>query len=31
MERTTMNSLVPFQPFQLGRMKLRHGLTAFRC
>ena len=21
-----MNSLVPFQPFQLGRMKLRHGL-----
>ena len=27
MERTTTNSLVPFQPFQLGRMKLRHGLT----
>ena len=24
MERTTTNSLVPFQPFQLGRMKLRH-------
>ena len=27
MERTTTNSLVPFQPFQLGRMKLRHGLN----
>ena len=27
MERTTTNSLVPFQPFQLGRMKLRHTLT----
>ena len=26
MERTTTNSLVPFQPFQLGRMKLRHTL-----
>ena len=27
MERTTTNSLVPFQPFQLGRMKLRHTRT----
>ena len=27
MEQTTTNSLVPFQPFQLGRMKLRHTLT----
>ena len=26
MERTTTNSLVPFQPFQLGRMKLRYAL-----
>ena len=24
MEGTTTNSLVPFQPFQLGQMKLRH-------
>ena len=29
MERTTTNSLVPFQPFQLGRMKLRHTLRVF--
>ena len=32
MERTTTNSLVPFQPFQLGRMKLRrclHAMMAF--
>ena len=27
MERTITNSLVPFQPFQLGRMKLRHTLS----
>ena len=27
MERNTTNSLVPFQPFQLGRMKLRHTLS----
>ena len=26
MVRTTTNSLVPFQPFHLGRMKLRHTL-----
>ena len=27
MERTTTNSLVPFQPFQPGRNKLRHALA----
>ena len=27
MERTTTRSLVPFQPFQPGRNKLRHALT----
>ena len=27
MERTTTNSLVPFQPFQPGRNKLRHALS----
>ena len=29
MERTTTSSLVPFQPFQPGRNKLRHALTPF--
>ena len=29
MERTTTNSLVPFQSFQPGRMKLRHTLFFF--
>ena len=28
MERTTTSSLVPFQPFQSGRNKSRHALTA---
>ena len=27
MERTTTSSLVPFQPFQPGRNKLRHALS----
>ena len=29
MERTTTNRLVPFQPFQPGRNKLRHALTVW--
>ena len=29
MERTTTNSLVPFQPFQPGRNKLRHALMQY--
>ena len=29
MERTTTNSLVPFQPFQPGRMKLRNTLSKY--
>ena len=29
MEQTTTNSLVPFQPFQPGRMKLRHPEACF--
>ena len=28
MDRATTNSLVPFQPFQPGRMKLRHSYNA---
>ena len=30
LERTTTSSLVPFQPFQPGRNKLRHVLTQIR-
>ena len=31
MERTTTNSLVPFQPFQLRWMKSRHTLSTTSC
>ena len=30
MERTSTSSLVPFQPFQPGRNKLRHALSVLR-